>query len=103
MVFADGSDLLVDGYLSRSLFISLQGIVMMGSSERIRVPWEIFSIATRPFPFPGTSCKAYMKFSIVICNFTSPAPSKFPLFSVVTEIAAVNSDNSYVSSAYSQW
>ena len=65
---------------------------MMGSSERIRVPLEIFSIATRPFPFPGTSCKAYMELPVVLCIFTSPAPSKFPLFSIAMEIAVVKSD-----------
>jgi hypothetical protein len=35
--------------------------ITTASLERIRVPLEIFSIITRPFPFPGTSCKAYME------------------------------------------
>ena len=64
--------------------------VMTATSERIRVPLKIFFIATRPFPFPGTSCKAYMELPVVLCNFTSPALSKFPLFSFAMEIAAVN-------------
>jgi len=68
------------------------------SSERIRVPLEIFSIATRLFPLPGTSCKAYIELTIVLCIFTSPAPSKYPLFSFAIEIAAVNSDESSISS-----
>ena len=46
----------------------------MGFSERIRVPLEIFSIATRPFPFPGTSCKAYIGLPIVLCIFTPSLP-----------------------------
>jgi hypothetical protein len=62
------------------------------------VPLEIFSIATRPFPFPGTSCKAYIELPVVLCNFASPAPSKFLLFSFAMEIAAVNSDVSSASS-----
>ena len=47
---------------------------MMGSSERIRVPLEIFSIATRPFPFPSTSRKAYIGLPVVLCIFTPPLP-----------------------------
>ena len=83
---------------SRSLTGTLQGIVIIGSSEIIRVPLEIFSNATRPFPFPGTSCKAHMELPVVLYIVTPPAPSKFPLFSFAIEIATVSSDKSSVSS-----
>jgi hypothetical protein len=53
---------------------------MMGSLERIYVPLEIFLIATRPFPFPGISCKVYIELPVVLCIFMSPTPSEFPLF-----------------------
>jgi len=83
---------------SRSLTGILQGIVIIGSSERIRVPLEIFSNITRPFPFPSTFCKAYMELPVVLCIITPPAPSKFLLFLFAIEIAAVSSDKSSVSS-----
>ena len=54
---------------SCSLFDSLRETVMMSSSERIRVPLEIFSIAMRPFPFPSTSCKAYVGFACHALHF----------------------------------
>lgn len=47
---------------------------MMGSSERIRVPLGIFSIATRPFPFPGTSCKECMGLPVMFCIFMPSLP-----------------------------
>ena len=47
---------------------------MVGSSERIRVALEIFSIAMVPFPFPSTSRKAYIGLPVVFCIFTPPLP-----------------------------
>ena len=40
------------------------GTLMRGSSERMRVPLEIFCVATRPLPFPGTSCRAYIRLAV---------------------------------------
>ena len=59
---------------SCSLACSLQGNVMMGSSERIHVPLEIFSIAMRPSPFPGTSHKACTGLPVELCIFTLLLP-----------------------------
>jgi hypothetical protein len=39
-----------------------------------------------------------MELPVVLCNFASFTPSKFPLFSFAIEIAAVNSDVSSASS-----
>lgn len=72
--------------------------ITTASSERIRVPLEIFSIATRPFPLPSISYKAYMELTVMLYIFTSPTPSKFPLFSLAIKIAIVNLDESSVSS-----
>ena len=72
--------------------------IIMASLERIHIPLEIFSITTRPFPFPSISYKAYMELPIILYNFASPTSFKFLLFSFVIEIAAVNLDISSTSS-----
>lgn len=37
------------------------GTLMMGSSERMRVPIGIFRVATSPLPFPGTSRSVHIR------------------------------------------
>lgn len=46
--------------LSFSMLCSTSGSVMMGSSDRIRVPLGILRVAIRPLPFPGTSSMVYI-------------------------------------------
>ena len=83
---------------SRLLTGILQGIIIIGSLERIRVPLEIFSNIIRPFPFPSISYKAYIELPVVLCIITSFAPSKFLLFLFTIEITIVSLDKSSVSS-----
>lgn len=59
---------------------------MMGSSERIRVPLEMFLIATRPFPLPGTSSKAYIGLPVMLCIF----PLSLPVISTPNDNMVLN-------------
>jgi hypothetical protein len=62
------------------------------------MPLEIFLIIIRPFPFPSISYKAYIELLIVLYNFASLTPSKFPLFLFIIEITIINLDISSTSS-----